>query len=157
MLEETSSLRSLDAQWRRCRRDARSLVFLEVAQTALAVGILVVVALCGIVSITHSAVASGALALPLGLGLAVSIALVLLGLAFRVRMSHEMVSQELFRLDCARRSAAERERLRKAAEAEGPYRSAASPVAPSICTRCLFEPIDPALAERFVHKGDAMI
>lgn len=157
MVDQTSSSRSLEAQWRRCRRDARSLAFLEMAQTALAVGILVFVALCGIVAITHSAVASGALALPLGLGLAVSVALVLLGLSFRVRMSHEIVSHELYRLDCARRTAAERERLRQAAEAEGPYRSAAPADMPATCTRCVFEPLDPLLGRTDGQKNDAMI
>lgn len=138
MLDETATSRSLDAQWQRCRRDARSLTILEVVQTAMAVGILIVVALCGIVAITHSAMETGAVALPLGLGLAVTIALVLFGLAFRVRMSHEVVSQDLYRLDCARRTEAERERLRRAA---GPYRTAGPSAGVAICTRCSFDPM----------------
>lgn len=153
MLEHTASLRDagsvradaaavptggldpavLDAQWRRCRREAQSLTMLELALMVLAVVVLVVVALCGIVAITHTAVASGALALPLGLGLAVTIALALLGLAFRVRISHEISSHELFRLDCARHSARERAKL-----GDSPYR-VSLPWGASVCTRCLFE------------------
>jgi hypothetical protein len=135
MHEPTPDLRMLDAEWRRCRRDARTLTVLEVVQTALGVGILVVVAMCGIVAITHAAVVAGAVALPLGLALAVSIALLLLGLAFRIRVSHALLSQDLFRLDCARRSAAEQESASRAAT--GPYRRSAAD-APGVCTRCLF-------------------
>src|SRR3954464_15224677 len=97
---------ALDAAWRRKRQSAHGLVVLELAETSLAVGILVVVALCGIVAITHTAVESGELGLPLGLRLAVPIALSIFGFAFRVRMSHEALSQEIYRLDCARRSPA---------------------------------------------------
>src|SRR4051812_15484320 len=83
---------ALDAEWRRCTRDARALTILELAETSLAVGILVVVALCGIVAITHTALESGELGLPLGLGLAVTIGLSIFGFAFRVRMRHELLS-----------------------------------------------------------------
>jgi hypothetical protein len=137
MHDHTSLAQALDAQWRRCRRYARSLAILEAVQAGLAIGVLVVVALCGIVAITHVAVATGAVALPLGLGLAVSLALALFGLALRARASHEIVRQEMFRLDCARRGARERERATPA----GPYRTGASlgDVSPASCTRCLLE------------------
>jgi hypothetical protein len=112
----------------------------ELGLTTLAVGVLVVVALCGVVAITPTAVASGAVALPLGLGLAMTIALVLFGLAFRARMSQEVASHELFRLECARNSAAERERL-----GDSPYRAAPVP-AGILCTRCLFDERTPRAA-----------
>jgi hypothetical protein len=113
---------ALDAEWRRCRNEAHSLTILELAEISLAVGILVVVALCGIAALTQTGVASGALGLPLGLGLAVTVALSILGFAFRVRMSHEVLSQQIFRLDCARRTAAELASLRSSPH---PYRASA--------------------------------
>lgn len=118
---------------------------LETVHAVLAVGILLVVALFGIVAVTRISVAVGSVGLPLGLGLAVTVALVLLGVALRVRMSYELASQDLFRLDCARRSAAEREKARGEA---GPYRTAPlAPVAPSTCVRCLFHD----------HEGEPVI
>lgn len=143
MVEPTSFLdpelaaAALDAEWRCRRRKARGLTLLELAETSLAVGILVIVALCGIVALTHTAVASGEVALPLGLGLAVTIALSILGLAFRVRMGHETLSQEIFKLDCARRAAAELARLR--VSASHPYRAPAPSAAPAVprCFLCL--------------------
>jgi hypothetical protein len=127
---------ALDAAWRRCRREARGLLLLELAETSLAVGILVVVALCGIVAITHARVSSGELGLPLCLGLAVTIALSILGFAFRVRMSHELLSQEIFRLDCARRTAAELARL---ADSAHPYRGPAASTG-ARCMLCISAP-----------------
>ncbi|MDB5212109.1 MAG: hypothetical protein JWO86_36 [Myxococcaceae bacterium] len=131
MLEDTAD--PLELKWHRCQREARSLVLLELAQTALSVGILIIVALCGIVAITDTAVRAGAVALPLGLGLAVTISLTLLGLAFRTRMSLERSTRELFKLECALRTAAE---LRKV-DAH-PYRERA-PSAGPLCTVCLFD------------------
>lgn len=120
---------ALDVEWHRCRRQAHHLILIETAQSVLAIGVLVIVALCGIVAITHTAVMTGAVALPLGLGLALSISLLLLGLAFRARLDREMLSQHIVRLECARRSA-----RRDAAQ---PYRTAA--VAEATCTYCLFD------------------
>lgn len=128
-----SDAAALDAEWRRCQREARSLTVLELAETALAVGILVIVALCGIVAITHSTVASAQPSLPLGLGLAVTIALSIFGFAFRERVRHELLNQEMFRLDCARRAAAEVARQ----QVLHPYRSAAATPAHPRCTLCL--------------------
>lgn len=143
MLEDTASLEeleldrdlelaTLDAAWHRCRREARTLAVLELAQTSLAIAVLVVVALCGIVAITRTAVATGAVALPLGLGLALTIALTLFGLAFRVRMSHDVVSQDIFKLECARHTARERAKLEGSAH---PYRVSV-PAPGVLCTRC---------------------
>src|SRR6476659_6246194 len=103
MLDDTTD--PLELKWHRRQREVRSLFLLELAQAALAVGILVTVALCGIVAITDTAVASGAVALPLGLGLAETIGLTLLGLAFRTRMSLERSTRELFKVECALRTA----------------------------------------------------
>ena len=69
--------------------------------------------------------------LAVGLGLAVTIALSILGFAFRVRMSHEVLNREIFRLDCARRAAAELAR----AKGSHPYRAA--PAGPPRCMICL--------------------
>lgn len=123
----------LDAAWRRCRREAHRLMLLEMVLTVLGVGILVVVAISGIVEMTHAAVIAGALALPLGLALSVSIALTLLGLAARTRMSHELVTHDLFRCEAARRHAAERARQ---GEGTHPYRSPSSGF--PTCTTCHF-------------------
>lgn len=120
----------LDAEWHRCRRRAHHLLMLETAQSMLAIGVLLVVALCGIVAITHTAVMTGAVALPLGLGLALTISMLLLGLAFRARLSREILSQRIVRLECARRNARR--------DAPQPYRTAA-PVAEATCTYCLFD------------------
>jgi len=111
---------ALEASFWRCRRQVKMLLVLELVQAELAIGILMVVALCGIVAITHTAVASGAVALPLGLGLAATLSLVFHGLAWRARMSHEQAREELVRLACARRRAAERARYRDGAH---PYRA----------------------------------
>jgi hypothetical protein len=132
MLEPTSDYEvtsfvgpsALDAEWRRCRREARSLTLLELAETSLALGILIVVALCGIVAITHDAVATGELGLPLALGLAVTVALSILGFAFRLRMSRERLAEEIFRLNCARRTAAEIARRKREPH---PYRQSGAP------------------------------
>ena len=143
MVEPTSFLEppepdpaALDAEWRRRRRAARGLTLLELAETTFAIGILVIVALCGIVAITQSAVAANEVGLPLGLGLSVTIALSILGFAFHVRMSHEVLSQEIFRLDCARRTAADLARLRASSH---PYRVPAASAASSgpRCSLCL--------------------
>lgn len=123
----------LDAAWRRFRREAHRLMLLEMALTVVGVGILVVVAICGIVEMTHAAVLAGAVAVPLGLALAVSIALTLLGLAARARMSHDLVTHDLFRCESARRHATERAR---AGETAHPYRSPSS--AFPTCARCHF-------------------
>jgi hypothetical protein len=121
---------ALDAEWHRCRRQAHHLIILETAHSVLAIGVLLVVALCGIVAITHTAVMTGAVALPLGLGLALTISLLLLGLAFRARLSREILSQHIVRLECARRNARR--------DSPQPYRTAA-PVAEATCTYCLFD------------------
>jgi hypothetical protein len=131
MLDENAE--ALEVKWQRRQREARTLFLLEIAQAALAVGTLVAVALCGIVAITDSAVASGAVALPLGLGLAVTIALTLVGLAFRTRLSLEHSLRELFKLECALRTATE---LRNVDQ--HPYRERA-PATKPVCTSCLFE------------------
>jgi hypothetical protein len=123
----------LDAEWYRCRTEAKNLMTVELVLSSLAVGVLVIVALCGIVTISHDALASGDVALPLGLALAVSVALVLLGLAARTRMSHERSRRDLFRLECARRIAAERAMQGASFH---PYRMA-SATAPA-CTFCVF-------------------
>ena len=129
----TVEVARLDAAWRRCRREAHRLMLIEMALTVIGVGTLVIVAVCGIVQITHAAVIAGAVALPLGLALAVTIALTLLGLAARARMSHELVTLDLFRCECARRCAAQRAR---AGEGTHPYRAPSS--AFPTCTTCHF-------------------
>ena len=130
MLEPTEAPVLVAASY---QREAHRLMLLEMVLTALGVGILVVVAVCGIAEMTHAAVIAGAVALPLGLALSVSIALTLLGLAARARTSHDLVTHELFRCESARRHAAERAR---AAEGTHPYRSPSS--AFPTCTRCHF-------------------
>jgi hypothetical protein len=133
MPENTEELARLDAAWRRCQREAHRLMLVEMALTVMGVGTLVVVALCGIIEMTHAAVVAGALALPLGLALAVTIALTLLGLAARARMSHELVTHDLFRCESARRNAAQRA---QAGEGMHPYRAPSS--AFPRCTTCHF-------------------
>jgi hypothetical protein len=135
MLEpsQTVEFARLDAAWRRCRREAHRLMLIELALTVVGVGTLVVVAICGIVEMTHAAVIAGAVALPLGLALAVTIALTLLGLAARARMSHEIVTLDLVRCEHARRCAAER--VRAGADTH-PYRMPSS--AFPTCTTCHF-------------------
>jgi len=135
MLEqlELSDSEALDAEWCRCQRTLRTQLVAELVQAELAVGVLVVVALCGIFAITHTAVASGAVAVPLGLGLAVTLALVLHGLAWRARMSYELSRHRLFRLECARRNAAERA---KRGDAFHPYRTGPLSTGPT-CAYCL--------------------
>lgn len=139
-------LAALDAVWRRCQREVRRLTIIETALTIVGVAVLVVVALCGIVAITHTAVATGAVALPLGLGLAVTIALALLGLAARARMSHELVTHDLFRCECARRTAAT---LLREKQSDHPYRVPAHRTSAATCTTCVFE--EPVLRARWAR------
>lgn len=124
---------ALQNECRRCRRQTRTLLIVELVQTELAFAILVIVALCGIVAVTHDAVASGDVALPLGLGLAVTVALGLHVLAYRARMGHDASSKQLYQLECARRSAAAQARE---GEAPHPYRSSAGCSVPR-CAYCL--------------------
>jgi hypothetical protein len=129
----------LDADWKRCRRDARHLMALEVVLIVAGVGVLVVVALCGIVAIAHEAIMTGALAVPLGLGLAVTLALVLLGLSARARVAHEVLTQNIVSLDYARRIARERANVDPSAQ---PYRSPPPPVSVfTPCPYCVFEEV----------------
>jgi hypothetical protein len=145
MVAQSSSLpcthdaAALDADWHRCRRDARQLMGLELALVISGVGVLVIVALCGIVAIAHITIMTGALGIPLGLGLAVTLALVLLGLSARARVGHELLIDNLKNLDCARRIAEERATF---GDSPQPYRTPArSPSGGGFtpCPYCVFE------------------
>jgi hypothetical protein len=109
------------------RRDASRLLALECIQSAVGVGLLVVVAVRGIVMQRTANVSTGlAIAVGVELLLAVVAGIVLLGLGFRARMGRELILVDIARLDAAARSAA-REEL---AGPTYPYRT---PTGCSVC------------------------
>lgn len=86
------------------RADARRLLTIELAQTAIGVGLLVIVAFRGLFLPAAPAGSAMATVIVVELGLAVAAAVVLLALGFRARMGRELILADIARIEAARRS-----------------------------------------------------